>query len=266
MSIASDLIRGHTDTIILAQLLQEDSYGYKINKRIQELTQNEYELKEATLYTAFRRLEEAGYICSYWGNENTGARRRYYTITPEGRNAYRKLCSEWEIAIASIGDLDELLASLKDSSQTPNQMDSENYMAWRKKSAIRISVAIMLYILCVTPPIITDSLHLPDAIGACGLFVFIAIATGIIIYNSMTKPRYTKMDDTFMEDFKEWKSKNDTNKQAMRAIKSALWVFITALYFVISFTTMAWHISWVIFLIGAALESIIKAVFELKAN
>ena len=89
MSIASDLIRGHTDTIILAQLLQEDSYGYKINKRIQELTQNEYELKEATLYTAFRRLEEAGYICSYWGNENTGARRRYYTITPEGRNAYR---------------------------------------------------------------------------------------------------------------------------------------------------------------------------------
>ena len=51
MSIASDLIRGHTDTIILAQLLQEDSYGYKINKRIQELTQNEYELKEATLYT-----------------------------------------------------------------------------------------------------------------------------------------------------------------------------------------------------------------------
>ena len=89
MSIASDLIRGHTDTIILAQLLQEDSYGYKINKRIQELTQNEYELKEATLYTAFRRLEEAGYICSYWGND---------TITPEGRNAYRKLCSEWEIA------------------------------------------------------------------------------------------------------------------------------------------------------------------------
>ena len=174
---------------------------------------------------------------------------KYHDLVAEGKSEE----AAYNIAIASIGDLDELLASLKDSSQTPNQMDSENY-------------AIMLYILCVTPPIITDSLHLPDAIGACGLFVFIAIATGIIIYNSMTKPRYTKMDDTFMEDFKEWKSKNDTNKQAMRAIKSALWVFITALYFVISFTTMAWHISWVIFLIGAALESIIKAVFELKAN
>ena len=51
MSIASDLIRGHTDTIILAHLTEEDSYGYKINKDIQIKTDNQYELKEATLYT-----------------------------------------------------------------------------------------------------------------------------------------------------------------------------------------------------------------------
>ena len=67
MSIASDLIRGHTDTIILSQLMAGDSYGYQINKNIQEKTNQEYELKEATLYSAFRRLEQAGYICSYWG-------------------------------------------------------------------------------------------------------------------------------------------------------------------------------------------------------
>lgn len=88
---------------------------------------------------------------------------KYHDLVAEGKSEE----AAYNIAIASIGDLDELLASLKDSSQTPNQMDSENYMAWRKKSAIRISIAIMLYILCVTPPIITDSLHLPDAIGAC---------------------------------------------------------------------------------------------------
>ena len=49
MSIASDLIRGHTDTIILAHLLEGDSYGYKINKEIQRKTSQQYELKEATL-------------------------------------------------------------------------------------------------------------------------------------------------------------------------------------------------------------------------
>lgn len=98
MSIASDLIRGHTDTIILAHLMREDSYGYRINKDIQTKTDNRYELKEATLYTAFRRLEDAGYICSYWGNENTGARRRYYTITPEGSQAFQRLKEEWDEA------------------------------------------------------------------------------------------------------------------------------------------------------------------------
>lgn len=95
MSIASDLIRGHTDTIILAHLIHGDSYGYQINKEIQLKTDNRYELKEATLYTAFRRLETAGYICSYWGDENTGARRRYYTITQEGREGYLRLKAEW---------------------------------------------------------------------------------------------------------------------------------------------------------------------------
>lgn len=98
MSIASDLIRGHTDTIILSNLMQRDSYGYQINKMVQQKTAGQYELKEATLYSAFRRLEEAGLITSYWGNENSGARRRYYAITTRGRLACAKLRAEWETA------------------------------------------------------------------------------------------------------------------------------------------------------------------------
>jgi len=96
MSIASDLIRGHTETIILSQLLEKDSYGYEINKSIQMKTNNEYELKEATLYTAFRRLEQAGLITSYWGVENTAARRKYYSITKLGRESYTYNKAEWE--------------------------------------------------------------------------------------------------------------------------------------------------------------------------
>ncbi len=96
MSIAGDLIRGHTDAIILARLLQGDSYGYEINKTISTISSGRFELKEATLYTAFRRLEEMGYIASYWGSSGAGARRRYYTITPEGRENCHKLLLEWK--------------------------------------------------------------------------------------------------------------------------------------------------------------------------
>lgn len=98
MSITADLIRGHTDTIILAHLLRGDSYGYRINKAISTTTGGRYELKEATLYTAFRRLEEAGYILSYWGEEAIAARRKYYSITPAGREAYHNGLREWQDA------------------------------------------------------------------------------------------------------------------------------------------------------------------------
>lgn len=96
MSIAGDLIRGHTDAIILARLLRGDSYGYEINKTISTLSSGRFELKEATLYTAFKRLEDLGYIASYWGNSGVGARRRYYTITGQGKDACRRLIAEWQ--------------------------------------------------------------------------------------------------------------------------------------------------------------------------
>ena len=95
MSIAGDLIRGHTDAIILARLLQSDSYGYEINKMISTLSSGRFELKEATLYTAFKRLEDQGCITSNWGDSGAGARRRYYTITPAGREACHRLLAEW---------------------------------------------------------------------------------------------------------------------------------------------------------------------------
>ncbi len=105
MNITSDILRGHTETIILRHLLEKDSYGYEINKSIQEKTQNQFELKEATLYSAFRRLESAGLITSYWGDETTGARRRYYAITSEGRILYRQNRQDWEEAKVLIDTL-----------------------------------------------------------------------------------------------------------------------------------------------------------------
>ena len=112
MSIAGDLIRGHTDAIILARLLRGDSYGYEINKTVRELSGGRYELKEATLYTAFKRLEETGQIMSYWGSEATGARRRYYRITPAGRMAYQEQVGVWE---ATKEIIDRLIAMEEES-------------------------------------------------------------------------------------------------------------------------------------------------------
>ena len=96
MPISADTLRGYTDTIILAQLLREDSYGYEINKNIRQRTNGDYEFKEATLYTAFKRLEQNGLITSYWGDEESSARRRYYAITEAGRERWEERAREWK--------------------------------------------------------------------------------------------------------------------------------------------------------------------------
>lgn len=96
MALSADLLRGYTDTIILRQLSHADSYGYRISKQVSIISQGGLEMKEATLYTAFRRLENAGLIRSYWGDETTGARRRYYAITEAGLEKLTQDCTAWE--------------------------------------------------------------------------------------------------------------------------------------------------------------------------
>ena len=92
---SADLLRGHTDTVVLSVLLKGDSYGYEIHKSIIEKLGGEYELKEATLYSSYKRLESDGCIFSYWGDETLGSRRKYYSITDKGKELFRQNKADW---------------------------------------------------------------------------------------------------------------------------------------------------------------------------
>jgi len=96
--ISSDVIRGYNDTIILCLLLDGESYGYEISKRIAVLSEEKYIIKETTLYSAFSRLEKNGFISSRLGGDESGGKRRtYYSITTEGRQYYAEKCEEWNL-------------------------------------------------------------------------------------------------------------------------------------------------------------------------
>ncbi|MDR1940294.1 MAG: PadR family transcriptional regulator [Clostridiales bacterium] len=105
MAFSSDILRGHTETVILKILLEKDSYGYEITKRILEDSEGLIDIKDATIYTAFRRMEIDGLIGTYWGDVTGGARRRYYHITDKGRRLYRDKLKEWS-------DIDRVLNRL----------------------------------------------------------------------------------------------------------------------------------------------------------
>ncbi|MDR3147758.1 MAG: PadR family transcriptional regulator [Treponema sp.] len=97
VEIGKDLIQGHINLIILCLLMEKDRYGYEVYKEALARTGGRYELKEPSLYTAFRRLEGEKLIHSYWGDESQGGRRKYYRITPEGKAAYQQGLREWQL-------------------------------------------------------------------------------------------------------------------------------------------------------------------------
>ncbi len=101
-TISSDVIRGYTDTMILFLLEESPSYGYEISKRIKQLTDEKYLIKETTLYSAFSRMEKNGYIESYSQTADNGKKRTYYRITDSGKAYYREKCEEWELTMEVI--------------------------------------------------------------------------------------------------------------------------------------------------------------------
>lgn len=181
---------------------------------------------------------------------------KYNDLLMEGKSEE----AAYNIAVASVGDVSGLIQDLKAvESPVMRQASEEELDRGRKRNALFISIAVALYILCVIPVMLLE-----DVGGIILMFVMAAVATALLIYNSMTKVKYNKTDDTVVEEFREWKADNKAHRQAYNAVSSAVWTLTVALYFIISFTTMAWHITWIIFLIAAAVTSIIKAIFDLR--
>lgn len=176
---------------------------------------------------------------------------KYYDLLQSNMDdemAYNKV-------ISSIGNIDNLFE--KDLLEITKE-------SWDKKKSAKITaISVMMYILCPVSVIVFGSIGF-ETLGVVIMFLLIAGATGLLIYNNMTKPQYMKQDDTLVEDFKEWKSTTNKSRRVRKSIESAMWAIITAIYLLISFTTCAWHITWIMFVIGAAIEKVIRAYFEYK--
>jgi DNA-binding PadR family transcriptional regulator len=115
---SSDLLRGHTDTIVLGVLRGTDRYGFEIYKTIRDATGGDYEIKEATLYATFRRLVKDGLVEAYWGDETQGGRRKYYRITDSGRAVYARNVNDWTATAHIINTLLSLREpSVKDAAK-----------------------------------------------------------------------------------------------------------------------------------------------------
>lgn len=78
------MLKGTIDLLILSVLKDQDNYGYQISKIITDKSNQTFEIQEATLYLALKRLEKQEAVESYWGKESQGGKRKYYHLTQQG--------------------------------------------------------------------------------------------------------------------------------------------------------------------------------------
>lgn len=96
MKVSRELLKGSTNLLVLSLLENENIYGYQMIKKLSQKSENVFELQEGTLYPILHSLEEKNYISSYW--DNTGIKKRkYYTITKEGKKHLKDKKEEWNI-------------------------------------------------------------------------------------------------------------------------------------------------------------------------
>jgi PadR family transcriptional regulator PadR len=106
-----EILKGYIDIIVLSVLQNHDMYGYEIAKKIKEKSKEEFEMKEATLYVSLKRLEKKNYLKGYWNDDkgSGGGRRRYYTITDEGKNYFSVKVKEWRFLKSLLNNFMEVI-------------------------------------------------------------------------------------------------------------------------------------------------------------
>lgn len=176
---------------------------------------------------------------------------RYDDLIAEGKvpeAAYR-------LAISGIGDINEILGTKPQTVPVYTKAPAQPATHDTPVKKVLRAVAIGLYILCPLPMFVLSDMGM-EILGLCGMLSIVAVATVLIILGKTERRAENAKEPEIL-----------TPKQELRkSIKGMIWAVGLALYFIISFATNAWHITWVIFLLIPAVQGLAKAILDLKED
>jgi PadR family transcriptional regulator, regulatory protein PadR len=106
MHARADIIQGTLDLMVLRTLdTLGPTHGWGISQRLQQISNDAFQLNQGTLYPALVRLEQRGWIRSRWGTSENNRRARYYTLTPKGRRQLAREREQWGLVSGIINRL-----------------------------------------------------------------------------------------------------------------------------------------------------------------
>lgn len=189
---------------------------------------------------------------------------KYEDLVQEGHSEE----DAYQNVIQSIGDVTELFEEVEEKNLL-SLSESD-----RRKKALLKAIAVGLYILAGVVflgfALICDMLDCYDVYTGIGLILAGLICippTVMMIYAANMYPEYKKAEKQDMvEEYKEEKYRNNKEKAVMGSVSTLIWTLVLVAYFIISFNTGAWYITWVIFMIGGSIQSIASLLYSLHKD
>ncbi len=100
--LQADLLQGTLDLLILRTLAAGPAHGHTIAHAIERSSDDVLQVEHGSLYPALHRLEDRGWIASFWGTSENNRRARYYRLTRTGRSQLAEQASRWDQLVAAV--------------------------------------------------------------------------------------------------------------------------------------------------------------------
>lgn len=97
------MVQGTLDMLILQTLILGPAHGHTIAHAIEHRSEDVLQIEHGSLYPALHRLEERGWIASFWGTSENNRKARYYRLTRAGRKQLTAQTARWQQLVRAIG-------------------------------------------------------------------------------------------------------------------------------------------------------------------
>lgn len=175
----------------------------------------------------------------------------------------------YNITIYGIGDISELLEEMRrEEPEVRGAQGATYYTAmsyFRRRSALLVSIGVMLYIFSLIPVIVLSVLSdvtgepFLAAAGCAGMFTFVGVATALMIWNGCTKPKRSDPPEIVIDMYNR---KKGNASPVLKAIDASFWLVIVAVYFLVSIISGRWDITWILFIAAPAIQGVVHALMN----
>jgi PadR family transcriptional regulator len=100
--LQGDILQGTLDLLILQTLILGAAHGHTIAHAIEQRSEDVLQVEHGSLYPALHRLEDRGWIASFWGTSENNRKARYYRLTRAGRKELAQQTGRWEQLVRAI--------------------------------------------------------------------------------------------------------------------------------------------------------------------